>query len=97
MENKSKNFSYYALAIFATTLWGSAFAGAKIGFEYMPPMMLSGFRFMLAGLLLLPMIFIFKGTSNNWFYSIIYFDALDLYFSKCERSGGYGAFCKMRR
>lgn len=60
MINNSKNWSYYTLAIFATTLWGSAFAGAKIGFEYMPPMMLSGFRFMLAGLLLLPIIFIFK-------------------------------------
>ncbi len=59
-NNKSKNWSYYALALLATTLWGSAFAGAKIGFTYMPPMMLSGFRFMLAGLLLLPVIFLFK-------------------------------------
>lgn len=60
VQNNSKNWSYYALAIFATTLWGSAFAGAKIGFEYMPPMMLSGFRFMLAGLLLIPLLLIMK-------------------------------------
>lgn len=35
-------------------LWGSAFAGAKIGFEYAPPIYLSGLRFTLAGLLLVP-------------------------------------------
>ncbi|MFI3282091.1 MAG: DMT family transporter [Rikenellaceae bacterium] len=59
-KNISKDWSYYALAICATTLWGSAFAGAKIAFEYMPPMMLSGFRFMLAGVLLMPLIFVMK-------------------------------------
>ncbi len=58
-----KDWSYYALALIATTLWGSAFAGAKIGFEYMPPMMLSGFRFMLAGVLLIPLVVILK---VNW-------------------------------
>ena len=42
------------LAIFACLLWGSAFAGAKIGFEYTTPLHLSGMRFMLAGLLLIP-------------------------------------------
>ena len=35
------------LAIFACLLWGSAFAGAKIGFEYTTPLHLSGMRFML--------------------------------------------------
>ncbi len=48
------------MALFATILWGSAFAGAKIGFEYMPPIMLSGLRFTLAGILLMPMIYFFK-------------------------------------
>lgn len=55
MQIKKDSAAYCVLAIVATTLWGSAFAGAKIGFEYMPPMMLSGFRFMLAGVLLLPL------------------------------------------
>ncbi len=54
MQNQKHNWSYYALALVATTLWGSAFAGGKIGFQYMPPMMLSGFRFILAGLMLCP-------------------------------------------
>lgn len=43
-------------AILACVLWGSAFAGAKIGFEYMEPIRLSGFRFALAGILLWPVL-----------------------------------------
>ena len=41
-------------AIIACLLWGSAFAVAKTGFEYAPPILLSGMRFTLAGLLLFP-------------------------------------------
>lgn len=67
---------YATLAIFATTLWGSAFAGAKIGFEYMPPIMLSGIRFMLAGILLIPMLFIFKISLRtqlkHWRFMLIF-------------------------
>ncbi len=54
------SWKYISLVLIATTLWGSAFAGAKIGFEYMPPMMLSGLRFSLAGVLLIPMIWLSK-------------------------------------
>ncbi|MGL4292618.1 MAG: DMT family transporter, partial [Bacteroidales bacterium] len=45
------------LAILACVLWGSAFVGAKIGFEYMEPLRLSGFRFALAGMLLWPLLY----------------------------------------
>ena len=48
------------IAILACLIWGSAFAFAKIGFESMPPVRLSGFRFMLAGLILLPILFFQK-------------------------------------
>lgn len=76
IQSKSKDWSYYALAVFATTLWGSAFAGAKIGFEYMPPMMLSGFRFMLAGLLLVPVAFLtkldWKAQLKNWRFMLLF-------------------------
>ncbi len=41
-------------AIIACVLWGSAFAGAKIGLQYADPIFLSGIRFTLAGLLLVP-------------------------------------------
>lgn len=51
------------LAIIACFVWGSAFALAKIGFEYMPPVRLSGFRFMLAGLILLPFLIVRR---YNW-------------------------------
>ncbi|MFI3281061.1 MAG: DMT family transporter [Rikenellaceae bacterium] len=63
MKVERNNWAYFLLALVATTLWGSAFAGAKIGFEYMPPMMLSGVRFSLAGVMLIPMIFI---TRIDW-------------------------------
>ncbi len=77
MKIKANSFTYYALAFFVTFLWGSAFAGAKIGFEYMPPMMLSGVRFTLAGLLLLPMIFITKidyraQAAKHWRFMILF-------------------------
>ena len=43
------------LAIFACLLWSTAFAGVKIGFEYMPkPFTFAGLRFTLAGLILIP-------------------------------------------
>ncbi|MCS5422078.1 MULTISPECIES: DMT family transporter [Psychrilyobacter] len=43
------------LAILACLLWSTAFAGVKIGFEYMPkPFTFAGLRFTLAGLLLIP-------------------------------------------
>ncbi len=48
------------LAVLCCAIWGSAFAFAKIGFEYMPPIRLSAFRFMLAGLLLLPVMLALK-------------------------------------
>lgn len=48
-------------AILACLLWGSAFAGAKIGFQYADPIYLSGLRFTLAGILLMPILWI-KGA-----------------------------------
>ena len=44
----------YVKAVIACLLWGSAFAGAKIGFQYVEPVFLSGMRFTLAGLILIP-------------------------------------------
>ena len=76
MQIKRDNLPFCLLAIVATTLWGSAFAGAKIGFAYMPPMMLSGFRFMLAGLLLVPMVFITKidwrSSMKHWRFMLLF-------------------------
>lgn len=56
-------FEISLIAILACLIWGSAFAFAKIGFEYMPPVRLSGFRFMLAGIILLPILF---ATRYDW-------------------------------
>lgn len=72
MQITKNSLGYCLLAITATTLWGSAFAGAKIGFSYVPPIMLSGLRFTLAGLLLIPMTFLLgiswrKNLKHFWF------------------------------
>lgn len=63
-------------AILACILWGSAFAVAKIGFEYAPPIHLSGLRFMLAGLLLLPVMIVkkvdFAGAFKHWRFMLLF-------------------------
>lgn len=56
MQKKYSKIEIILIAILACLVWGSAFAFAKIGFEYMPPVRLSGYRFMLAGLILLPIL-----------------------------------------
>lgn len=64
------------LAIFACILWGSAFAGAKIGFEYTTPLHLSGMRFTLAGLLLIPFLIYqkvdWKANLKEWRYMLLF-------------------------
>lgn len=63
-------------AIIACLLWGSAFAGAKIGFEYAPPILLSGMRFTLAGLLLVPVMIAQKadlrGALKHWRFMLLF-------------------------
>ena len=64
------------LAILACVLWGSAFAGAKIGFEYTTPLHLSGMRFMLAGILLIPFLIYqkvdWKSNFKEWRYMLLF-------------------------
>jgi len=49
------NVKIRILAVTACLLWSTAFAGVKIGLEYASPFFLAGSRFMLAGLLLVPL------------------------------------------
>lgn len=44
------------LAIIACLLWASAFVGVKIGLQYHSPLQFAGIRFILAGLMLFPLI-----------------------------------------
>ncbi len=44
------------LAIIASLLWSSAFVGVKIGLKYHTPLQFAGVRFLLAGIILLPVI-----------------------------------------
>jgi len=48
------------LAIVASLLWSSAFVGVKIGLRYHTPLQFAGIRFLIAGLILLPVIGDFK-------------------------------------
>lgn len=63
-------------AVLACLLWGSAFAGAKIGFEYAEPILLSGMRFTLAGLLLVPVMIAGKvdlrGALRHWKFMLLF-------------------------
>ena len=63
-------------AILACILWGSAFAAAKIGFQYADPIYLSGLRFSLAGLLLVPVMIIkkvdFFGALKHWRFMLLF-------------------------
>lgn len=63
-------------AILACLLWGSAFAGAKIGFQYADPIYLSGLRFTLAGILLMPVMWL-KGVHlapalRHWRFMLLF-------------------------
>ncbi len=63
-------------AVLACILWGSAFAGAKIGFRYADPIWLSGLRFTLAGLLLVPVMVAgrvdLKGALKHWRFMLFF-------------------------
>lgn len=63
-------------AIIACLLWGSAFAVAKTAFEYVPPVLLSGMRFTLAGLLLLPVMVVMRvdlrGALKHWKFMLLF-------------------------
>jgi len=63
-------------AILACLLWGSAFAGAKIGFQYADPIYLSGMRFTLAGILLMPVMRIKKvnlaASLRHWRFMLLF-------------------------
>lgn len=76
MHAKKESMKTKLPAIIACLLWGSAFAGAKIGFEYTTPLHLSGMRFMLAGLLLIPFLIWqqtdWKANLKEWKYMSLF-------------------------
>ena len=64
------------LTIIACVLWGSAFVGGKLGFSYTTPIHLSGIRFTLAGLLLIPLLSYqkvnWRGNLKEWRYLLLF-------------------------
>jgi drug/metabolite transporter (DMT)-like permease len=61
-----KKSKIISLAILACLLWSTAFATVKIGLMYCSPMLFAGIRFILAGILLLPLC----GELNNYFRTV---------------------------
>lgn len=60
------------LAIIACLLWSSAFVGVKIGLKYHTPLQFAGIRFIISGLMLVPVVFNFprfkKEVRENFTY-----------------------------
>ena len=61
-----KKSKIISLAILACLLWSTAFTGVKIGLPFCSPVLFAGIRFILAGVLLLPLC----GAPGNYFKSI---------------------------
>ncbi len=70
MFTMQRNIQYIFWAVSACMLWGTAFVGGKIGFLYMGPLRLSGLRFIIAGLMLVPLLLVqrvsLKNTLKHW-------------------------------
>lgn len=64
MNNWIKNTTF--LAIVATWLWSTAFAGVKIGLEYHTPLQFAGIRFFISGILIL----LINGKLKRFFQEI---------------------------
>lgn len=63
MKNVLKSTAF--MAFVACFLWSTAFAGIKIGLNYMTPLQFAGLRFFLSGLMLLPFVGGFKVYWNS--------------------------------
>lgn len=48
------------LAVMACLLWSSAFVGVKIGLKYHSPLQFAGIRFIISGLILIPVVYDFR-------------------------------------
>ena len=63
------------LAVIACLLWSSAFVGVKIGLKYHSPLQFAGIRFIISGLMLIPLVFDFrrfkKEVSENFGYVVL--------------------------
>ena len=69
----NKHFSQTTfLAVIACLLWSSAFVGVKIGLKYHSPLQFAGIRFVISGLMLIPVVYDFsrfrKEVSENFGY-----------------------------
>lgn len=69
---KQKLLQTTVLAIIACLLWSSAFVAVKVGLNYQSPLQFAGLRFIIAGLILLPIIYNYKKfikeVSDNFVY-----------------------------
>jgi drug/metabolite transporter (DMT)-like permease len=76
------------LAIVACLLWSTAFAGVKIGLEYMPPYRFAAIRFFIAGIALIPVF----GQYRNYFALVSKYFRFILWVAFLQIALMYGLF-----
>ncbi|MCR5330492.1 MAG: DMT family transporter [Lachnospiraceae bacterium] len=54
------NIKYSLLIVLAAFIWGSAFVAQSVGMDYIGPFMFNAFRFTIGGIVLIPVVLIFK-------------------------------------
>lgn len=61
-------YTYILLVLLTTSLMGSSFAIGKIGLDYISPLMLTGLRFTIAGVLMAAIVHRLPrpGTMTDW-------------------------------
>lgn len=62
---KDRGLFSNSLLLFAAIVWGFAFVAQRSGMEHIGPLLFNGIRFLMGGLLLIPVYFIFFRNKNN--------------------------------
>ena len=63
-SNKRARYLAIVEALFTTLIWSSTFIIVKLGLETMGPLTIAGFRYMIGGLVLLPVVLLRKRTNT---------------------------------
>ena len=62
---KSKSMQANFLLLLTAVIWGGGFVAQRLGMQYISPFVFNGFRFLVGGLTLLPVIILRKNRDDN--------------------------------
>jgi len=65
MESSRSHVAAPFILLLSAAIWGFAFVAQRAGMEYVGPFTFNGIRFALGGLVLLPMLFFFRGKATS--------------------------------